>query len=114
MSAISPRSTADGSWRPSCRAVSRPRRSRCSAAASTYPVRPSSGALFLERGPQPFLEVELRFEDPFHEQDDLALRIQAVPRAVLAETAEDLRVDADVVLHLGLPPHPGRLHRHDP
>ena len=54
----------------------------------------------MEGGPQPLLKIELRLEDPFHEEDDLSLRVEAVPPAVVPEPLEDLRLDADVELYL--------------
>src|SRR3989475_8017982 len=78
-----------------------PRNARCSLAGSTHPSeRRRSRALFLQGRPQPLLKVEFRIEDLPHEQDDLALRIEAVSTAIVSEPGEDLAVHADVELDL--------------
>src|SRR2546427_12944547 len=78
-----------------------PRNSRCSPAGSTHPSeRRPSRALFLQGRPQPLLKVEFRIEDLPHEQDDLALRIEAVSAAIVPEPREDLAIDANVELDL--------------
>src|SRR5256885_4220627 len=74
---------------------------RCSPAGSTHPSGPRrSRALFLQGRPQPLLKVEFRIEDLPHEQDDLALRIEAVSAAIVPEPREDLAIDANVELDL--------------
>src|SRR3989442_15991190 len=84
-----------------------PRTSRCSPAGSTPPsgLR-RSRALFLQGRPQPLLKVEFRIEDLPHEQDDLALRIEAISAAIVSETREDLAVHANVELDLLRTPRP--------
>src|SRR2546425_4143155 len=66
------------------------------------PSRP----LFPQGRPQPLLKVEFRIEDLPHEEDDLALRIEAVPAAIIAEPGEDLAVHPDVELDLLRTPRP--------
>src|SRR2546422_11238062 len=78
-----------------------PRIAGCSPAGSTHPSeRRPSRALFLQGRPQPLLKVEFRIEDLPHEEDDLALRIEAVSAAIVSEPGEDLAVHADVELNL--------------
>src|SRR2546427_10743659 len=77
------------------------RTSRCSPAVSTRRSGPRpSRPLFPQGRPQPLLKVEFRIEDLPHEQDDLALRIEAVSTPIGSKAREDLAIDANVELTL--------------
>src|SRR5438093_2784892 len=86
---------------PSHRRRCGPMNARCSPGGSTHPSgRRPSRALFLQGRPQPLLKVEFRIEDLPHEEDDLALRIEAVSAAIVSEPGEDLAVHPNVELDL--------------
>src|SRR3989475_5504967 len=77
------------------------RTSRAPPAVSTRRSGPRpSRPLFPQGRPQPLLKVEFRIEDLPHEQDDLALRIEAVSTTIVSKAREDLAIDANVELNL--------------
>src|SRR3989475_11913748 len=77
------------------------RTSRCFPAGSMRRSGPRpSRPLFPQGRPQPLLKVEFRIEDLPHEQDDLALRIEAVSATIVPEPREDLAIDANIELDL--------------
>src|SRR6266540_2239899 len=79
-----------------------PTQSGCGTSRSWRAASPRrcSGTLFLQGRPQPLLKVEFHLEDPPHEQDDLPVRVQAVPATIIPELIEDRPIDADVELDL--------------
>src|SRR2546427_3637832 len=74
---------------------------RSPPAVSTRRSGPRPSRLLFPQGrPQALLKVEFRIEDLPHEQDDLALRIEAVSTTIVSKAREDLAIDANVELNL--------------